>query len=113
MPKTLSGPETLTFGDIPHIKLFLSTDAVQSNFKDYHHPSINGIYLRYVSPKKYQSHPNTNRCEKAHPPARPKKATGANGRHKNRLGGTDEDSFNGITLDVPGFVGIGPPWPPP
>lgn len=75
MPKTLSGPETLTFGDIPHIKLFLSTDAVQSNFKDYHHPSINGIYLRYVSPKKYQSHPNTNRCEKAHPPARPKKAT--------------------------------------
>ena len=30
-----------------------------------------------------------------------------------RPGGTDEDSFNGITLDVPGFVGIGPPWPPP
>lgn len=56
MPETLSGPKTLTFGDIPHIKLFLSTDAVQSNFKDYHHPSINGIYLRYVSPKKYQSH---------------------------------------------------------
>lgn len=47
------------------------------------------------------------------PPAQKNDPTGANGRHKNRLGGTDEDSFNGITLDVPGFVGIGPPWPPP
>ena len=62
------------------------------------------IYIRVIFPPKNQSHSK-------HPKKRVFLTTG--GGSTTVTNDVDEDSFNGITLDVPGFVGIGLPWRPP